>query len=114
MYLNCLPHNTSLECLMFVDDCTLMAVGDNIDDLFKTVNDELEIIQDYFLASSLKLHPTKTRFMLFSHQSECPKLYLAQNAIKRVGGDSDEQKYKLCLSSLMHSNVAITFKISKI
>ena len=95
LYLNCLAQNTSLECLMFVDDCTLMAVGDDIDKLFRTVNQELEVIQDYFLASSLKLHPTKTRFMFFSHKSKCPNLFIGQNSIKRVGGDSDEQKYKL-------------------
>ena len=95
LYLNCLPQNTSLDCLMFVDDCTLVAVGKEIDELFKIVNQELEVIQDYFLANSLKLHPTKTRLMFFSHCSQCPDLWLGGQKIKRVGGDSDEQKYKL-------------------
>ena len=80
---------------MFADDCTLVGVGKNLNTLCQKINSELKIIQDYFLANNMLLHPTKTRFMLFHRRSECPKLWLGNTLIKRVGEDTDEPYYKL-------------------
>ena len=83
-YLNFMPNCTSLESLMFADDCTIIGTGKNIDELCHKINNELKVIEDYFLSNNMLLHPTKTRFILFSRSPYCPDLWLGGEKIKRV------------------------------
>ena len=113
LYLTCLPCNISLECLMFADDCSIVGVGKNIKKLFKKVNEELKIIQEYFLANNMLLHPNKTRFMLFHRRSECPDLWLGDQKIKRVGEDTEEPYYKL-LGVLIDEECSFRYHINMV
>ena len=55
MYINDLPHASSLMTILFADDTTFTISGSNIEELFKTANDELSRASDWFLANKLVL-----------------------------------------------------------
>ena len=61
-------HPTTVA-LLFADDTTLLASGDNIEDLIQYVNSEFKKIVTFFRANMLSLHPEKTQFILFSNSN---------------------------------------------
>jgi len=66
IYINDLPQCTLLKILLFADDTTILASGSDLDGLYELVNEELYKIATYFRRNLLSLHPTKTRYILFS------------------------------------------------
>ena len=83
IYINDLPECSTLLALLFADDTTLLASGDNIDDLIIYVNEELRKIVTFFRANKLSLHPAKTQFMIFTNSNAIKnkdvKLYIDMN-----------------------------------
>ena len=74
VYINDLPLATKLFVLMFADDTTLMASGNNLHELYSFVNEELHKISTYFRLNKLALHPLKTKYILFSNSQEAKKI----------------------------------------
>ena len=69
IYINDLPYCSTLLALLFADDTTLLASGDNIEDLIQYVNSEFKKIVTFFRANMLSLHTEKTQFILFSNSN---------------------------------------------
>ena len=69
LYVNDLPNSSNvLVPIMFADDTNFFFEHSNINRLFKTVNDELIKINEWFSANKLSLNVGKTKFSLF-HKS---------------------------------------------
>ena len=69
LYVNDLPNSSNvLVPIMFADDTNFFFEHSNINTLFKTVNDELMKINEWFSANKLSLNVGKTKFSLF-HKS---------------------------------------------
>ena len=66
IYINDLPDCTLLKSLLFADDTTLLAAGENLEELFTRVNSELYKVTCFFRQNRLSIHPLKTRYILFS------------------------------------------------
>jgi len=66
IYINDLPECTLLKILLFADDTTILAAGDNLEELYNTVNREFYKIACYFRRNLLSLHPKKTQYIVFS------------------------------------------------
>ena len=54
---------------MFADDTNLLYSNQNLNDLFATVNSELECINQWFKANKLSLNIEKTKYTLFHKRS---------------------------------------------
>ena len=69
---------------MFADDTNFFFEHSNINTLFKTVNDELIKINEWFSANKLSLNVGKTMFLLFHKSGKKPTLKINSHDIKRV------------------------------
>ena len=67
LYTNDLPLciNKS-KSILFADDTNVYMSGKLINDLYKNMNKELEVLADWFHANKLSLNVSKTKYMLFS------------------------------------------------
>ena len=72
LYINDLPASSKLKCVIFADDCNLLAHGADIDQLITKLNQELEGVSDYFKANQLMLNAKKTKMILFRKKSIPP------------------------------------------
>ena len=92
LYVNDLPNSSNvLVPVMFADDTNFFFEHSNINTLFKTANDELIKINEWFLANKLSLNVGKTEFLLFhksgkkySIPSHLPTLKINNHDIERV------------------------------
>ena len=67
IYINDLPEASNfkiLNSIMFADDINLFYSHQNINDLFSTVNSELECINQWFKANKLSLNIKKTHYFI--------------------------------------------------
>ena len=70
IYINDLHEASNiLDSIMFADDTNLFYSHQNINDLFSTVNSELECINQWFKANKLSLNIKKTKYTLFHKKS---------------------------------------------
>ena len=92
IYVNDL-HKTSkmLDFILFADDTNLFCSNKNLKTLFEIVNNELNLINEWFTANKLSLNVKKTKFILFCKKSKIddlplrlPKLTINNTEIKRV------------------------------
>jgi hypothetical protein len=67
IYINDLPKISNLLSFLFADDTTLLSSHSDLNTLIDTVNLEFQKIIHFFRAHKLSIHPTKTKFMLFSN-----------------------------------------------
>jgi hypothetical protein len=67
IYINNLPASCDLLSLLFADDTTLAASGENLADLIIYTNNQLHKISTYFRLNKLALNPKKTQFILISN-----------------------------------------------
>ena len=65
LYCADLPNITSLFSVLFADDCNLIISGQNLQNLEKKLNTELEKIKDYMQANKLTLNTGKTVALIF-------------------------------------------------
>ncbi len=90
IYINDLPNCTSLYCLLFADDTTLLDSDDDINTLFQRVNSELYNISCFFRKNKLALHPDKTKYILFSTHRDLELNHLSLS-INNNNGDQDSE-----------------------
>ena len=92
VYVNYLPSPSKiLNPIMLADDTYLLYEHKNIIKLFVTVNEELMIINDWFMANKLSLNVGITKCLLFHKPSrvddlslQLPKLSINNQEIKRT------------------------------
>ena len=92
IYVNDLSKVSSLlEVIMFADDTNLFINGKNIQTIFKTMNNELIKLVDWFKANKLSLNHEKTIYTLFHSSRQIdnlplmiPKLCINSFEIKRT------------------------------
>ena len=92
LYVNDLPNSSNvLVPIIFADDTNFFFEHSNINTLFKTVNEELIKINEWFSANKLSLNVGKTNFLLFhksgkkySIPSHLPTLKINNHYIERV------------------------------
>ena len=72
MYINDMPSISSvMNYILFADDTNALYTSPSIDDLFVTVNNELEKLNQWFSANRLSINVKKTHAVLFmTHQKE--------------------------------------------
>ena len=58
----------TLHLILFADDTNIFHSGDNIATLINMLNQQLSLINEWFLANKLSLHVSKTNFIIF-----CPR-----------------------------------------
>ena len=74
IYINDLHRaSTIASTIMFADDTNIFLTHDNVKELFKIMNTELDKFNDWFKANKLSLNADKTKFTLFH------KLYQRDN-----------------------------------
>jgi hypothetical protein len=96
IYINDLPQASAFLALMYADDTTLLAESNDISELYKLTNKLLTDAEKWFLANRMTLHPSKTRYMLFSHSDPGDReLNLLGQKIIRVHEKEKEQHFKL-------------------
>ena len=88
--LNTWAASNILDSVMFADDTNLFCFHQNINDLFSTVNSELECINQWFKANKLSLNIEKTKYTLFHKKSakneisEIPDLKIGTKNIEKT------------------------------
>jgi hypothetical protein len=96
LYINDLPNASEFLALLYADDTTFLTQSDNIDDLYKKANTCLKDAESWFLDNRMTLHPSKTRYMLFSQSEPLNKdLTLLGQSIQRVHDNGTEKFFKI-------------------
>ena len=62
-----MPTSTNLTSLLFADDTTALACGDNLDTIGPHINTELQKIGMWLRANELAINTSKTKIMIFSN-----------------------------------------------
>ena len=94
IFISDLPGATRMLCSLFADDTTLQAAGNNINELINYVNKELQKAADWFEANNLSVHPGKTKFIIFGHKGDTPKIYLSGHELERIGEKGETKCFK--------------------
>ena len=76
---------------MFADDTNLFLFHQNFDALFKTFNEKLIKIWDWFKANKLSLNNRKTKYTLFHKKSSKDDLPLKLPALKTVDNNTERK-----------------------
>ena len=88
IYINDLPSVTSLFSSLFADDTKLVATHSDLVSLYDYANAEFQKVVYYFRANRLSLHPSKTKFILFSNSREAAsidlKIFINNNNINDI------------------------------
>ena len=79
IYINDLPFCSNFLALLFADDTTLLMSHENINILMQQVNIEFHKIITFFRSLKLALHPSKTKFMVFSNSKQVKAMNLILN-----------------------------------
>ena len=96
IYVNDLCKTSKLfDFILFADDTNLFYSHKNLKALFETVNNELNLVNDWFIANKLSLNAKKTKYILFCKRSKLddlplklPALWINNKEIKRVSETS--------------------------
>ena len=72
IYTNDLPTCLALsKCILFADDTTIYLSSSNINDLYDSLNHDLDIVSDWFKANKLSLNITKIiTYMVFNNKQK--------------------------------------------
>ena len=79
IYINDLPLCSKFLSLLFADDTTLLMSHENINILMQQANIEFQKIITFFRSLKLALHPSKTKFMIFSNSNQVKTMNLTLN-----------------------------------
>lgn len=129
LYINDLPRATGLlKGILFADDTNLFYTHDSLSVLMGLVNDELEILVEWFKANRLSLNIDKTYYIIFSSRNKniAPdinnnitidgKLILRVKNVKFLGIYIDEHltwnHHIQCISKKVAKNVGIIRRVS--
>ena len=120
-----------LDPVLFADDTNLFCSDNNISTLFETANQELNQIDDWFLANKLSLNVEKPKYMLF-HKCidqeniplKLPLLQLNSTIIERESSlkflcvildeHSTWKKHIQLIENKVSKNVGVLYKASKL
>jgi len=109
LYINDLPNCTLLKVLLFADDTTILAAGDDLEELFARVNREFYSVACYFRRNLLSLHPDKTRYILFSTSREA-RIYGGSIVLDYNNPGSNNPDLKFTLSRVSGENDDLSVK----
>jgi len=93
IYTNDLPKclkNKNLKCLLFADDTTIYETNSEVTKLYDSLNDNLNVLADWFRANKLSLNVNKTVYMTFGNvklhtlNNPASSLKLGEEIIKHV------------------------------
>ena len=74
LYTNDLPNSIKhSKTMLFADDTTIYATGNNSADLFEKVNEDLSHLTDWFRAIQLSVNASKTKYILISNKNNTTK-----------------------------------------
>lgn len=98
LYVNDLSRCTSLKVLSYADDTTAYLSRNNLPDLFRDANAELNNMFEWFCANKLSLNIRKTKFIIFSPQPSLNTdnftLKLNNTEIERIGNQQEVTSFK--------------------
>jgi hypothetical protein len=128
IYINDLPECSLLITLLFADDTTLLASGDNLQELILFVNREFQKVVSFFRSHKMALHPKKTKFIVFNANEQLlseidPNVFINSNnenenleslkvKIERINGNSEEPAIKF-LGVYLDSKLNFKYHVSK-
>jgi uncharacterized pyridoxamine 5'-phosphate oxidase family protein len=70
IYTNDLPRNLkTVKSILFADDTTIYQSSNNTEKLYKAMNEQLKILEDWFKANKLSLNASKTNYILFRNKN---------------------------------------------
>ena len=91
-YINDLPNATNFDTILFADDTTFQLRGGEAD-IYKDTNRELEKASSWFIRNKLTLHPDKTKFMVFNHDTQ-GEIKLQGKSLERIGENQKTKAFK--------------------
>ena len=99
IFINDLPNATSFLTLLFADDTTFQLSNADTNSLFEVANSELNKASKWFAANKLTLNVKKTKFMLFTKETnynldQALKLMIGGKCIEQVGSHCKEKYFK--------------------
>ena len=95
IFVNDLNNSTKvLDPVLFADDTNLVCSDSNIRTLFETANQELNQINDCFLANKLSLNVEKTTYILFHKLTDQDNIPLKLPSLQ-LNGNIIEREYSL-------------------
>ena len=98
-YINDLPKITKCETFLFADDCALLFSNHDPKILNKEVNDEINLIKDYFDSNFLSVSIDKSNFLHFQ-----PKNKKGEKIQINIGGKSLEEKNNITYLGVIIDN----------
>ena len=99
IYVNDIYRSTKLKTLCFADDTTCSFSSNNIQQLYHTMNQELNLLNTWFRSNRLSLNAKKTKYILFGPQinqinSDAYEIYINNQRIDRIGKSQDIKSFK--------------------
>ena len=96
LFINDLTRCTSMDTILFADDTTFHVSDSNEELLINKTNRELAKVDSWFRTNKLRLHPSKTMFMVFAGTKDKfnNQLILQGNLIERVGENQNTKSTK--------------------
>jgi len=99
LYVNDIEHATTLPVLSFADDTSVTYSSNNLNLMYKTMNTELENLNQWFRANKLSLNVNKTKYMIFRPSSNYRhvdnlNLLINNTAIERIGNNCNTKCFK--------------------
>ena len=74
--------------ILFADDTTIYTTGTHLPDIFTHINNNLEVLNDWFRANKLSANPSKTKTILYSKRGRRPNqnlnIYMDGQILERV------------------------------
>ena len=97
IYTNDLPDALiESKCILFADDTTVYYSSKNITNIFHKINNYLNSLEDYFMASKLSLNISKINYMVFpleatKHENFNNEIISKVNKVQFLGMIIDEK-----------------------
>jgi hypothetical protein len=98
LMINDLPFASEFMSLLYADDTSFLIEADDIQTLYQKANKQLASAESWFLDNRLTLHPSKTRYMVYSKVDSMPdtlQLSMLGHQIIRVCENGPEKTFKL-------------------
>ena len=112
IYVNDICNCSSLNILSFADDTTVTVSSSNINDMFLTMNSELEKLTNWLNANRLCLNVKKTKYILFRPRNYTTnisqnRIYLNGEEVDQISNINNETSFKFLG---LHVDESLTWK----
>ena len=87
IYVNDLPITVDRSAILFADDTCIMSSSKNINSLISEINENLKLLNQWFISNKLTVNYTKTNYMVFSGNGRAKFngiIKMGNNTLKRV------------------------------